>query len=113
MLSHLALSVNVNFEVTDRLYIHHIFPCLFRCEYGFILGREILQVHAWSEIVHTCCGDSQRSGVELCGYRLSTHLCVVPERAFQTLLAVHRAIRVHQAIHHLVVSAVTSWQIEQ
>ena len=109
----LAHAVNIEFKVADGLQIYHILASLLGSEYGLVFGGEVFEVDTWSEVVHACCGDGQGSGIVLSGDRFSSHVGVVPEGAFQTLLAIDGTQGAHEAVHHLVVGAVASWQVEK
>ena len=108
VVAELLHTVDIEFEVSATIHIHHIFTSLLRSKYRLVLGREILELYTGGKVVHTEGSNSQRLGVILRGNGLALHLTVVPERALHTFLTIEAALRGHQALHHLVVGQVTT-----
>ena len=114
MVGKLLLAVDIEFEVTGALHVDDILTSLLRGEGGLVFGREVLNGQIRCKDVHTCCGYIHGFRVVFSSESLALHLSVVPERTFQTLLAVGRhALCCQMALHHLVVGQVTAGDIEE
>ena len=104
MVDELLLTVDIELEVTGALYVDHIFACLLWGEGGLVFSREILDGQVGCKDMHTCSSHIHWLRVIFCGEGLAIHLSIVPERTFQTLLAVgSHTFSSQVTLHHLVV----------
>ena len=113
MMAELLDAIDIKLKMSATIHIHHIFTRLVGSKYCFVLGREVLELYARGEVMHTKRSNSQRCGIILRRDWLTLHLTVIPERALHTLLTLETALRGHQALHHLVVRQVATCSIEQ
>jgi len=108
----LALTIDIYLEVAATLHVEGHLAALLGTERGGVAGREILDLHAWGEVVHARCGHSDRLGVVLCGNGFALALGVVPELPFESCCLSVAAL-VEERVDDLVGREVTSFDIDQ
>ena len=108
VVTELLHTVNIEFEMSASIYIHHVFTRFFGRKDSLVLSREVFQLYARSEVMHSERGNSQRLGIVLCRDGLTFHSTVVPESSFHSLLAIKATLRGHQTLHDFVISEVTA-----
>ena len=113
VMAELLHTVDIEFEMSATIHIHHILASLLRCKHGLVLGREVFELNAWSEVMHTKRGNSKWCGIILRSNGLTLHTTIVPECSLHTFLTLEATLRGHQALHHLVIGQVAAGSIEQ
>ena len=109
MVRELLLAVDIQLEVSGAFHVDNILASLLRDEGGLVLGGEVFDGQVGCKDMHTGGGHVHGFGVVFGREGLALHLSVIPESAFQTLLAVgSHTLRGEMALHDLVVGQVAT-----